>query len=259
MSVASIMIVKDEADIIETTVRHLVTQVDELFIDDNGSTDGTREILIGLCDEGLPIRFAQDTEVGYYQSRKMTALARSAGEYGHEWVVPCDADEIWYVTGEYNVATMLSVLGAEIAEATLYDHVATAADRDEPDPVKRIGWRRRDPGGLPKVACRIKPGLVIEQGNHSARYPGAVSTVKNMLVIRHFPYRSVEQMVSKVRNGAAAYRATDLHPAYGAHWRDYGDLLDAGGESAIGDVFRTWFWSADPASDETLIFDPAPV
>lgn len=258
MTVCAIMLVKDEADIIATTVRHLATQVDGIFIIDNMSTDGTRQIIESLVDEGLPIRFGLDTEVAYYQSRKMSELAKSAGALGYEWVVPCDADEIWYST-HGRVGDLLCAYGDQgydIVGADLYDHVATGQDPGIVDPVQRIGWRRREMGGLPKVAVRIKPGLVIEQGNHGAHYPDEVRRADHALVIRHFPYRSVGQMVSKVRNGAAAYAETDLPREQGQHWREYGELLKAGGPDAIGDVFRTWFWVRSPHADPQLIFDP---
>lgn len=284
MSTAAILRVKDEADVIEATVRHLLAQVDAAIVADNASTDGTLEILEGFIgDEGdSRVSLIRDPEVGYYQSRAMTALAAHARERGFAWVVPCDADEVWYANGT-RIGDWLSELPADVAIVTaeLYDHVATADDPPAQelypammtpegpagavgcvrflDPFKRIGWRRREPAKLQKVACRLLPGLVIQQGNHSASYPGEHVGIAGGLVVRHFPYRSVPQFVHKVRVGAAAYAATDLPPFIGAHWRQYGELLASGGEAAIEEIFRTWFWSTDPASDPSLIYDPAPV
>lgn len=255
------MLVKDEADVIATTLRHLRTQVDFAIVLDNGSTDGTRQIIEEVQNETsaywLDVR--DDPEVGYYQSAKMTALARDAAEMGHEWVLPCDADEIWY-SDHGRVGDLLGLFThVDVAEALLYDHVATSHDPEESDPIRRLGWHRWDPGRLPKVACRVRPGLVIEMGNHGAHYPGPVTTMQRALVVRHFPYRSIDQMIKKVRNGAAAYAATTLPPGFGQHWRDYGELLNSGGVEAIADVFRTWFWSPNPEIDQTLIYDPAPI
>ena len=104
-----------------------------------------------------------------------------------------------------------------------------------------------------KVAARTRPAVTIHQGNHGADHG---ERVDGRLIVRHFPYRSVEQFVSKVRNGAAAYAATDLPEHEGQHWRDYGRILQDGGPDALADVFRQWFWQAEPTRD--LIFDPAP-
>jgi hypothetical protein len=145
-----------------------------------------------------------------------------------------------------------------VASAALYDHVADRRRPRRPEPVQRIGWRRAAPGGLPKVACRWRDDLVIEQGNHGARYDGGATVLPGQLVVRHFPYRSAEQFVRKARNGAQAYAATDLPPDVGAHWRQYGALAEAHGDEACADIFRTWFWVADPDADPSLVFDPAP-
>lgn len=252
--VFGISMVKDEADVVEATVRRMLDQVDRVLVADNGSTDGTREILDRLAGD-LPVTVRDDHEQGYWQSRKMTALAADAGEMGASWIVPFDADEVWYSPFGRIADVLAEHPEASIATATLYDHVATGADPAEPDPTRRIGWRRREPGELPKVACRQYARVTIHQGNHGADHGAHLD---GLLVVRHFPYRSVEQFVSKVRNGAAAYAATDLPEDQGQHWRDYGRILAEGGPDALGDVFRQWFWTADPTGDSTLIYDPCP-
>jgi hypothetical protein len=248
LSVVAIARVKDEHDVIAATVTRMREQVDNVIVEDNGSTDGTTEILRGL--DGVEV--LEDPTVAYYQSRAMSRLASYASiERGAGWVVPFDADEVWYSPFGRIRDVLVDHPEASIATAELYDHVATAADVDRSDPVARIGWRRREPAPLPKVAVQPYPRVTIHQGNHGADYGG---TVDGLLVVRHFPYRSVEQMIAKARNGAAAYAATDLPDHVGAHWRGYGQLTD----EQIGDVFRKYFWSAEPERDPSLIYDPAP-
>lgn len=252
-AVWGIAMVKDEADIVRATVGNMLRQVDVVLVADNGSTDGTREQLVELGD----VLVKDDPEVGYYQSRKMTALAAHAAERGASWVVPFDADEWWY-SPFGRIADVLRELSAEgvgRVSAPLFDHVASAADDPELScPVSRIGWRRREPGKLAKVACRPLLPVTIEQGNHAVSYP--LRDAPGQLVVRHFPYRSAQQFVSKVRNGAAAYRATDLPDSAGAHWRSYGAILEHQGEQGVVDVFTEWFYSADPEADPSLVHDP---
>ena len=257
------MMVKDEADIIGTTIEHLLAHVDEVVVADNGSSDATPEILrlIALRDDRLTV--LHDGEQSYYQSRKMTALADAARTLGHEWVLPCDADEIWHSEEiEIPIRLLLERQHPEvgIVSAEVFDHLTTGepVEQTEPDPVGRMIWRRRAMSDLPKVAARLLPGLVIEAGNHGAHYPGHVHRARG-LAVRHFPYRSVQQFLSKVRNGSTAMAMTDLPFDTCRHWREYGLAQIEGGEEALREIYQTWFHVPSPERDRTLILDPAPL
>ena len=271
MTVVAVTMVRDEADVIASTVRRMLTQVDAVIVADNLSTDETRPILEALADEHPEVLIVDDDDPAYRQSEKMSNLASLAhGVFGATWIVPFDADEVWYSPFADRISDALADVPDRyfVVPATLFDHVATALDPDEADPISRIGWRRRDPAPLPKVAARYRPDLVIQQGNHGAHYDAfAAASFDPVLVIRHFPYRSVEQFLRKVRNGSAAYRAAgSFDPSIGAHWRQWGDLLDSSGEDAVAEIFRKWYWRRDPADSTTiererqppLLFDPAP-
>lgn len=261
--VYGISLVKNEADIIRPILEHMLTQVDHIIVADNGSTDGTREIL-----KSLPIQVIDDPEVGYWQSDKMTRLADKARKQGADWVVPFDADELWLMRSRRRIADGLNALPESLAvvAADLWDHVSTGIDPDEPNPLKRIEWRRDTPVHLPKVACRTQAGMRIEQGNHSVTYPRNhfLGTVNNLLTVRHFPYRSVEQFIRKVRQGAAAYKATNLPESMGAHWRQWGSILESQGEEAVAEIYRRYFWRLNPTipleingeHQNPLVYDP---
>ena len=128
-----------------------------------------------------------------------------------------------------------------------WDHIAT--DDDDPtdtNPVSRIQHRRIRPQRLGKVAFRHHPDAFIDHGNHDVFYhPGA--RVKG-LAYRHFQFRSFEQMCSKVRDGKQAFDVTDLHPTYGAHWREMGALPDDA-------LWQRWRRLCEETG---LVLDPAP-
>ena len=78
MKFTILSIVKNEADIIESFVRHNLQFADELFILDNGSDDHTFLILQKLQEEGLPIHLSQDATLGYQQQQLAAGLLASA-------------------------------------------------------------------------------------------------------------------------------------------------------------------------------------
>lgn len=258
MTVFGISMSKNNSDIIGIGINYMLTQVDHVIVLDNGSTDGAREILAEL---GEAVTVIDSPDTTYYQSQKMTALAKMAGDMGAKWVVPFDSDEIWY-SPFGTIKEILEEFGVQwlTASAALYDHVTSTIDNPlELNPVKRIGWRRNYKNALPKVACRCRADLVIEQGNHGATYSGGATIKDGLLVVRHYPYRSTGQFIQKVRDGVAAYAATDLPESSGQHWKDYGRLLETYGESGLEEVYNTWFHLNNPATLDGVIYDPAPI
>lgn len=253
--------VRNEADIIGKTVRHMAYHCDELIIADNMSTDGTREILERLARD-LPLEIVTDPDPAYYQSDKMTRLAEHAASLSDDdelWIIPFDADEIWNPWDDPKQSIRDFIVeqwqpGWTVLQACLYDYRATALDPPGDDPTKTMQWCTAEPAKLPKVAFRWSPGARIHQGNHGVDLPED-GTRCTLLRVNHFPYRSAEQFVAKALQGAAAYAATDLPEDLGAHWRAYGRLYETYGQDALESVFRTYFWALSP-TDAGLIHQP---
>jgi glycosyltransferase involved in cell wall biosynthesis len=247
MTVVAITMVRDEEDIIDWTLQHLLEQgIDHIIVADNLSIDETPWKLAALANTGR-ITVIQDDEPGYYQDEKMTRLAHmAANDFGAEWVVPFDADEYWYWT-DGTLAEFFSKTTADIITATGWDHIATDDDDPtEPSPFRRIIRRRQAPQKMGKVAFRYHPDIHIDFGNHFLfNHPGRQAQALNY---RHYQYRSFEQLVTKARNGAAAYNATTLHPTYGAHWRQLGEYDDRM-------LWATW---RKLCEEPGLVTDPAP-
>ena len=92
--------VRNEVDIVGEVVRNLRDQgVDHVVVADHGSTDGTRELLEELSTRDPRIHVADDREPVFYQSEKITYLARRAWRAGADWVIPFDGDEYWFAVG----------------------------------------------------------------------------------------------------------------------------------------------------------------
>lgn len=241
----AITMVRDEADVIGTTVRHLLAHdVDHVIVADNLSTDATRGILDELARDTGQVTVLDDLEPGYYQSAKMSRLACQAWERGATWVLPFDADEVWYSPTHDTIAQALKDCPLAIVNAFGFDHIPQPGDQPG---IAGMVHRRAHPQRLPKVAFRADPAAVIQMGNHFVTRGGPEGV--GPLEYRHFQWRSPEQMARKVRQGKAAYEASDLHQTHGAHWRQLGALDDVG----IASEWQALLDSTD------LVHDPAPI
>lgn len=253
--VVGITMVKDEIDIFPHTLENMLWQCDNVIVWDDNSTDGTTGYLVGqeLIHGGKLRLWAKNGDKpGYYQSERMTKMARAAYAMGAEWVVPFDADEYW-ISACPDYKSIKDVLQAHqhdygIVRAQIFDHMAT--DFNAELILERLMWYRVEPLAFPKVAARATVDVVIEQGNHWARHGvPANPTPDHRLIVHHYPYRSPEQMIKKVRNGAAAYALTDLPETAGAHWRNWGLLTD----EQITELFYKWYYRPNPRLKNYII------
>lgn len=258
MSVVGITMVRDEADIIEHTIRHMAGQVDKLIVANNLSEDGTHDILLMLADE-LGIVVVDDPDPRYLQSKKMTGLATRAAAMGADWICPFDADELWFAPDNQRFADWLNSRSSRVVHGQMYNYISTALDPDHDDPFVRMQWRRSTPSLSGNVAFRWHPDAVIDAGNHGVRINGISQQAGGpKFTVRHYPRRTPEQMIHSVRNGYDSHKAAGLSRGIGMHYWIWGELLESEGEQAIVDLFYKDHYSADPHADDGLVHDPAP-
>lgn len=253
---------RDEEDVADHVINHLIDEgVDGIIVADNLSTDNTRDKILSCVDyaekNGCRLILEIDDEPGYYQSEKMTKLANQAHAEGASWIIPFDADEIWFSRRD-RIAPFLRSLdeSTRLVECSITNHFPSSLD-EVGNPFEVIKWRQSEPQELPKVAFRWEEGCVIHQGNHNATLPSNSPFRPRHLELRHFPYRSFEHFKRKAINGKQAYEASNLPEDMGLHWKQYGQILEQHGEAALREVFETYFWFLAPLN-AGLILDPAP-
>lgn len=206
-----VSMVKNEADIIESFVRHSLTYADELIIADHQSSDGTWEMLQKLRDEGLPLYLERLYRVELAHREVMNRLTREAIEHhGADIVLPFDADEFLVNTeNDISCRQVLEALDPETLYALRwrdYEPLDASSGRDQfllTRPCKRArAWSRGQKtivGGHGYVHGR--PYELI-QGAHFGEYVDDGSAVPMVLAplvhTAHFHWRSPDQYATKV-------------------------------------------------------------
>ena len=195
-----------------------------MLVADNGSTDGTLDLLHDLARRA-PVHVAVDTEPRYYQAAKMTRLADAARRAGAEWVVPFDADEYWFAAGT-SLADHLRATREGLVRARLFNVFPTSTG----------GWRLDlTPHAFGKVAVRAHWAARLGIGNHTASHPG--EHVPG-LYIAHYPWRSSAQLRRKGVQGGGALTDDQVAGGVGKHWARFRDAEEAWTDQAWTDVLE---------------------
>jgi hypothetical protein len=243
MRLVMTVMVRDEADVIEAMVRHHLNQgLDEILVTDNGSVDGTREILQRIADEDARLHIDDEPIQRKQQAETVTRMARSAAvDYGADWVINADADEFWLPQGAATLheafARYPSAWGAFLVPV----HDMIGAPAFSGSGFGRLLWQDHRPievlrrSGMfahstPDAVHVGDPGVEVVQGNHAVSIPSAGAPEPGAGVeVLHLQWRSWTQFRRKVENAGRAYESNPtLNPSPNHHgMRDY-RMLKAG-------------------------------
>lgn len=241
MKLIMTVMVRDEADIIGSMLQHHAAQgVDEFIITDNGSTDGTTEIIEDLA-RSMQITLFHDPIHRKQQGETVTRMARLAAERGATWVVNADADEFW-VTQRTGASLREAFANTDpaIGAFTVPVHDMTGAPAKRGTGLQRLVYRDARPiermqrlgihaHATPDAVHVGDPDVVVAQGNHfvSIASNGRPEPEWDIEVL-HFPWRSWAQFSGKVERAGLAYeRSPGLEPSANHHgMRDYRRLRD---------------------------------
>ncbi|MBR2214781.1 MAG: glycosyltransferase family 2 protein [Selenomonadaceae bacterium] len=243
--IVAITMVKNEADIIESFVRHTLTFADELIVRDHLSTDDTPLILAKLQAEGLPIICWPYRQVEYFQAEVMTELMYlAARQRDADFLLPLDADEFLLNTRDHQSVReiILSLDTAEAYQVAWRDYYLQSPEEAQEKflltrPLLRKNescWTSRE---ILETKVIVGVGILqqndrlLAQGNHYLLKRGQLLPDKNeirfiedcqKLHIAHIQMRSRWQIVSKYGLGWPSNVARfSLHTDKGTHWGQY--------------------------------------
>jgi hypothetical protein len=226
------VMVRDEVDIVALMIEHHLAQgADRIIATDNGSVDGTTEVLQRYADLGV-LELHHDPVFRKQQFAVVTKMARRAfTDHGADWVINADADEFWVprdrrlTLREALAATPTSLATFTVPVTNLVGPPALRGSG-----VDRLLWRDvRSPEQLQAVGIfaqptpdsihRGDPAVEVSQGNH---YVTLTSTgepdERYALEVLHLPWRSWQQYERRVLNTGRSYEANpDLQPSKNHH------------------------------------------
>ena len=230
MRLAMSLLVRDEADIISANIRfHANLGVQLFIVTDNGSVDGTRELLDELSRD-VEIIIIDEPEHTIDQDLWVTRMAHHIQQSGRaDWIINNDADEFWLPSSgslpdaierqlqtDELPAENIGLLYCQRSNLIPTREAVRAVGYQYSDNVYRVqrtlthdsepqaAWHengsdiliRTLPG---KVITRIEGLVSVDMGNHGASHDLArVDT--GQIDILHFPVRRFAQFERKVIN-----------------------------------------------------------
>ena len=236
------LMVRDEIDIVNSMLNHHVQQgVDAFIITDNGSVDGTWDVLQEFARHHQ-VDLRQDPVHLKQQSTTVTTMARDAyARMGADWVINADADEFWKpLDPTKTLAEVVARYSQDMGAFTVNVVNLTGEPARAGSSFKRLAYRDlRTPEQLASVGLRAQPthnclhvgsaDVQVVQGNHSTSIPWGPRPEPALdIEALHVPWRSWGQYESKITNMGRGYRDNpNLSPSPNHHGMlDYQRLLD---------------------------------
>jgi hypothetical protein len=204
MKLVMTLLVRNEADIVEDHLAfHLAAGVDFVIAADNGSTDGTTEVLEQYVRDGRLHRISLADP--FSQIEVVTHLARiAATRFGADWVINSDADEFWWPRSGM-LKEVLTAVPRRFGSVRGMWRNFVARPEGPPWFAERMTIRSQEPprGLHPfnphfKTIHRGSPDVEVGGGNHDVVGRG-LNPLRGWypIDVLHFPIRSLEQFGRK--------------------------------------------------------------
>ena len=212
------MVVRDEVDIVAANLdHHLYQGVAHILVTDNGSVDGTRDVL-DWYERNHPVTVYDQPAGEFLQGEWVTGMTQlAAPDFGAEWIVHLDADE-FLIDGDGPLDERLAAIDhcADAVVVPRHDHVLIEDRIGDVAPLLqtvRKSVSRNIFGGplAPKIVHRADPAVRVLDGSHAVvcsriRRRGELPALR----YHHYPVRSYAQAQRKVTAIAEGRMAAGL-------------------------------------------------
>lgn len=231
--IITLSMIKNEADIVETFVRFTLNFASKMVFIDNGSTDGSTEILKALAEEGLPIEIHMEAHRFYDQYFLENQYIRKIAEENQfDFLIPLDVDE--FLASDGNVLEQLETLPSDQVTMLNWRTYCLLSDQGEGFFLDRIIHVRRNEDQvftkviLPFDILRDKR-IFVTMGHHDIECETEIMRyVPDGIYMAHFPVRCMEQIRLKIYQGIIAQLMSSCHRVVAFHWKKIHEELKEG-------------------------------
>jgi Glycosyl transferase family 2 len=241
MRLVAVSKVLDEADVIEAFARHTAAYVSHHIILDNGSCDGTVDILKQLRNEGLQLTLLHNDSRQFYEEKFNTILYHLALTVAAaDWVIFLDADEFIDDREATSVGSGLKPIldrqdtAVSCVRVLLTNYQATVWDnQSEPIIPVRLGWRQGR-SEVEKVIVRgnlANRGVTVLSGSHGVLIDGGQTCPyqkETVVTLAHYSERSPFQAAVKFIRGWSKVLAageSEIRKGTAFHYRERFETL----------------------------------
>jgi len=200
------IIVRNEEDIIEEGIEHLLSQGLELVVLDGGSTDGTYEKCKKFAERGLiKLEIFKTKTFDHHEGLIRRAVYDMALALKPDWIIRIDADE--FLESGINGMTLKDAItqvdaeGYNLIQFNWFDFCMTDDDNEDAKSVKEKFPYYTYSSDFKYSAWKFSLGIDVEWSPHLPVFPEEITykIYPKKFPIRHYPYRSKEQVEKKIK------------------------------------------------------------